>query len=1766
MASSGLYLEGLAQFRKTAQDLYRDAKDQELLGEFLRERTTPEETKSAAESLQSDASKKYGSRKIGDTVIPETWIANIMDNIQNFVAAGNYAMTAAPESVGLAWFAVKLTLSAIQNNYDLYTFFGTGLTDISEIMIIIPHYDRLYDERSSKGTGWKPSPIVEKLFKDLIATYAAVLDFSFSVKRHLTPGTLARLRHGFKDFFGLNKGKFEAKLSTIAELKRKILEESQAAFQDKALHQFEGVQGVVEAIESTVGKIRQFQSTLDRWHNEQTAQLASIQRSLEDLKTMTKPKTPWDFALQEFDKNREALKPLKETSEALEVALNKRFPGTCEWVFKDFRYTDWEKMQQNNLLCVTGQEGSGKSTVLASVVEHLGTGVSAESTVLLYFSCSTDDAGTNINTKLDYNADRICNTLLYQLYYLAAKGGSRGGGVEHDVSLLKACNEVFANPKSKKVSSILSKSSRDEDLPDFGDAFERIAVLLQKSVVIVLDGVDDLSDKDQDELSSKLQGLLDTPSPASTAPASHLATWIKVLLGCRLGRFGTNLYNLAVSTGFTTYTYIDVGAMNREDMDLVLTAALKTVSGLSLVEQEEAKTAMLEKAGPRFSYVTEIAIPFMREPFQRPLSRRLEALPDGMNEAYSEALRRMSPNYVDLLRMALTWTILAPVPPRAEEVMDAFQGVYNVAPPAAASGSDGDAGKEPREEPEGFSKPSRLEIDQLGDASGPFLLLYQDGGPDNHYLYLQDPVEVERFCVGSGEKDATAEEKHCGEQLCARCKSALPTSTTISVTHKEGHLQMALTCLRHLNNPLFQKRAGLVRKGDASQAASKAELKSEPDMMTLQENRRPEVDEHQDDRSESKRGESEEPNQVAEKETDQSAKESSTLAAEGETTGNQDQDSGYDSDGSEDDEDRGPIDLSNDGKIEALWRRPETETDGSGEEDDDDILLSDGMDRRPRYEIQYWPYHIRQAEEHHWTSREERAQSETWKAVMIELDKLAFSTPKIFAAWQAAYRDTNSFLSDIKATREPLHVAAYLGLVSWAEYLIVEHNKDPNELSDEYNALQAAASKADRPDMLRLLLEKGGDVNAENKHPSSAFYLWLWKDAGADRVRMMLDHGANPMIVDKLMSWTALHYFAWQGDDPEVLKLLLAYPQKPDINTKTEGGSTPLHVLLWRRDVPQDLLQAFIDNGADVNAEDFQSARPLQMASAWGELETLKILVARGVEDIDDPDNDGDTALHQAASRGYTECVRYLAENGAKVDVPNKRGRTALHHAAERGFTNCVQNLLDLGADPNHVDNHNRTPLFWASHGQSQDTASIILDELLERRLLVSEINKATKYGRTPLRQAAARGFDEIVQKILGVARLNSEGLNDGGNCLDVNAQDTKKGMTALHRAAWNGHVQCVKLLLDAHADVKIQDLQSRTALKLAYERWALASQQSSFEEIISLLMKQDPTATANDGELLAICAVNGSTRLLKELRRHGADLNRRDQYGWTPLELARKSGQDEAAKFLEQQSAWTRMLPGRWLNNPQQKGKGSVCDDGVTIAHTSDWICISSDKPLPPGLDKYYFEVTFPPRDEASQYLPERYPTVGIGFCTLGGVAIQFPGWPARPDAPSAKSWGYHGDDGLVMSSRGEKHRAPNEAERYGPGDTVGAGVDLGTRQIWFTKNGRKLDRTFDNIHGRLFPLLGLGLVSGMVKLTTNFTGPFHWVGAKEEQLDAQQDTDKDVTEDKEKDGTEVQEAAKEDENGGDADKMNSKMSMVQVAVITAEGIEEGMQKVEIR
>ena len=243
------------------QDLRGQGVERQTIDLFLQDKATSDDVKRSCTSLQADSDRKYGQVEVAGKAIPGKWVARIMDNIDRFVAIGNFAMKGAPETVGLAWFAVKQVLNAVQNNYKLYGFFGQALTSITEMLVLIRTYDKLYDER--KNSKWTASDIVGELFSQIRNVYAAILDFSFSVKKHIKAGKMAKVGHAIKDMFGADLPEFEGKMGTIQALKVKILDASQGAFQEKTFEKLQDVTGTLSNVTGTLSYLSEaIQSSL----------------------------------------------------------------------------------------------------------------------------------------------------------------------------------------------------------------------------------------------------------------------------------------------------------------------------------------------------------------------------------------------------------------------------------------------------------------------------------------------------------------------------------------------------------------------------------------------------------------------------------------------------------------------------------------------------------------------------------------------------------------------------------------------------------------------------------------------------------------------------------------------------------------------------------------------------------------------------------------------------------------------------------------------------------------------------------------------------------------------------------------------------------------------------------------------------------------------------------------------------------------------------------------------------------------------------------------------------------------------------------------------------------------------------------------------------------------------------------------------------------------------------------------------------------------
>jgi ankyrin repeat protein len=319
--------------------------------------------------------------------------------------------------------------------------------------------------------------------------------------------------------------------------------------------------------------------------------------------------------------------------------------------------------------------------------------------------------------------------------------------------------------------------------------------------------------------------------------------------------------------------------------------------------------------------------------------------------------------------------------------------------------------------------------------------------------------------------------------------------------------------------------------------------------------------------------------------------------------------------------------------------------------------------------------------------------------------------------------------------------------------------------------------------------------------------------------------------------------------------LVVAIPAVP------AGDGSPLFQAIRNGDVAY--LKAHLSK-AELEARDRRGASPLMHAAAFGNLETVRLLLDAGADvnahnDFDatallwsarDPDKarllierganvnvqsrQGRTPLMIASlRRGGSAIVALMLAKGAEINVKSRVGATALSLAASVGDAETIKLLLAKGADPNVADGMGVTPINWGS-GARQTEA---LQPLIHKGVDVNNANTIPP---------------PIQRKIGPVNRLN---------------------VTALHKAAAFGPADIVRDLLTAGAKVDARDSRGLTPL-----HFAVASDFPSVETVRVLLQA-------------------------------GADSNARDTTGETPLDWAEKFGYPEVIAALKTAGAKRNVL-----------------------------------------------------------------------------------------------------------------------------------------------------------------------------------------------------------------------------------------------------------------
>jgi ankyrin repeat protein len=216
-------------------------------------------------------------------------------------------------------------------------------------------------------------------------------------------------------------------------------------------------------------------------------------------------------------------------------------------------------------------------------------------------------------------------------------------------------------------------------------------------------------------------------------------------------------------------------------------------------------------------------------------------------------------------------------------------------------------------------------------------------------------------------------------------------------------------------------------------------------------------------------------------------------------------------------------------------------------------------------------------------------------------------------------------------------------------------------------------------ELMKKLLDKGADPNARiyrkpwfteynfellrtDDSGSTAFWRAAW---GADiaAMKLLVEHGADPNIRTMKIASRGFGQGGTRGgsdQDPS------GRPPMP-----TGGpGSTPLIAVAGTG----------YSEGFAGNAHRY---------APTGLLAAVKYLVEEHGADVNAEDEDGNTAVHNAASRGDNEMILYLVSKGADVKKVNRRGQTTVDMAngpvqRTQPYPETIKLLEGMGAKNNN--------------------------------------------------------------------------------------------------------------------------------------------------------------------------------------------------------------------------------------------------------------------------------------------------------------------------------------------------------------------------------------------------------------------------------------------------------------------------------------------------
>ncbi|AVG46675.1 ankyrin repeat protein [Acanthamoeba polyphaga mimivirus] len=413
------------------------------------------------------------------------------------------------------------------------------------------------------------------------------------------------------------------------------------------------------------------------------------------------------------------------------------------------------------------------------------------------------------------------------------------------------------------------------------------------------------------------------------------------------------------------------------------------------------------------------------------------------------------------------------------------------------------------------------------------------------------------------------------------------------------------------------------------------------------------------------------------------------------------------------------------------------------------------------------------------------------------------------------------------------------------------------------SALHIAVQKYDSDlTLIKILLENGIDVNLQNKNNMTTLVQYLYSDTRTFQydpqlVKLLLEYGTNPNIYGKYHNLIANPLFVFCGrrlDDLDMINLFL--DKGADINSHGPNKSllsriinnyVQCHIYKWEKENVYQMIKLLLKRGADTNIIDYDGSFPLLILIKKFHKINFRDMIIKLIKygaDISLSNNKKETILsYLIRKKRHIDLIEFLLKFKPNMNHQKYISGSYLTSAVEFKNNNLIKLLIEHGANVN-FDNDNSPVLHKALSIQS-DNGLEIVDILLENGADPNYFcNGATVFINFFY-------FNNRLNKnnIINIQKLFKFGA-------DPNILDTKNNNALIFAIKNRFSLEVINLLINKGTYIHIINNENKTTLMYAVE--SITADCEYCHQVVNLLL--------DHGINVNITNLNGQTALISAL------------------------------------------------------------------------------------------------------------------------------------------------------------------------------------------------------------------------------------------------------------------------------------------------------------